>query len=74
MMPKVLEASLAVNIQIQVGYEVYDTIGLCTGYHCDVCTEALNPVHDLSDILLFAFSIRGVIITYLVSCFKIIGE
>ena len=29
---------------------------LSTGYYYNVCNKALNPVHDLNDVLLFAFS------------------
>ena len=53
---KVLKASLAINDQIPIGYEVYNTLGLSTGYYCNICNKVLNPVHDLNDVLLFASS------------------
>ena len=31
-------------------------IRLGTGYYYDIRTETLNPVHDLSDFLLFTFA------------------
>ena len=50
------EASLAINDQIPIGYEVCNTLGFSTGYYYNICNKALNPVHDLNDVLLFAFS------------------
>ena len=53
---KVLKASLAINDHMPISYEVCNTLGLSTGYYCNICNKALNPVHDLNDVLLFAFS------------------
>ena len=53
---KVLKASLVINDQIPIGYEVCNTFWLSTGYYCNICSKALNPAHDLNDVLLFAFS------------------
>ena len=53
---QILKASLAINDQISIAYEVCNTFVLSTGYYCNICNKALNPVHDLNDVLLFAFS------------------
>ena len=42
--------SWALNDHIQIHFEICHTFRLGTGY-CDISTEALNPVQDLSNVL-----------------------